>query len=83
VTCRWQCHTADNFLVAHYDLKPPDTRAYGVSGNVLTIHEAFTYLSLGGFGTYHGLRLFVFTQTDCDISRDSCIANYHALHCGA
>jgi hypothetical protein len=43
-----QCHTAEGFLVAHYDLKPPDTRAYGVSGNVLTVHEAFTQLSLGG-----------------------------------
>ncbi|KAK7001673.1 histone-fold-containing protein [Favolaschia claudopus] len=43
----WTCTNADNFLVAHYDLKPVDVRAYGVSGNNLTIYEAFAHLTLG------------------------------------
>ncbi|KAJ6599517.1 hypothetical protein B0H10DRAFT_721423 [Mycena sp. CBHHK59/15] len=42
----WTCTSADNYLVAHYDLKPADVRAYGVSGNTLTIYEAFAHLSL-------------------------------------
>ncbi|KAJ7685965.1 hypothetical protein B0H17DRAFT_1073017 [Mycena rosella] len=41
----WTCTTADNYLVAHYDLKPADVRAYGVSGNTLTIYEAFERLT--------------------------------------
>ena len=32
----------DNFLVAHYDLKPPNVRTFDVSGNNLIIYEAFT-----------------------------------------
>lgn len=46
---RVQCTTADNYLVAHYDLKPADVRAYGVSGNNLTIYEPFAHLTLGEF----------------------------------
>ncbi|KAJ7186207.1 hypothetical protein B0H12DRAFT_1246742 [Mycena haematopus] len=42
----WTCTNAENFLVAHYDLKPPDVRAYGVSGNNLTIYEPFAHLTL-------------------------------------
>lgn len=43
-----QCTTvAENYLVAHYDLKAPDTRVYGVSGNTLTIYEAFGDLAVG------------------------------------
>lgn len=43
-----QCTTGvENYLVAHYDLKPPDVRAYGVSGNNLTIYESFIHLSVG------------------------------------
>ncbi|KAJ7124430.1 hypothetical protein C8R44DRAFT_619743 [Mycena epipterygia] len=42
----WTCTTADNYLIAHYDLKPADVRAYGVSGNTLTIYEAFSHLTL-------------------------------------
>ncbi|KAJ6506324.1 hypothetical protein C8R47DRAFT_1037475 [Mycena vitilis] len=37
---------AQNYLVAHYDLKPPDVRAYGVSGNTLTIYEGWAHLGL-------------------------------------
>ncbi|KAJ7983209.1 hypothetical protein DFH06DRAFT_1266665 [Mycena polygramma] len=37
---------AHNYLVAHYDLKPADVRAYGVSGNTLTIYEPFAGLGL-------------------------------------
>ncbi|KAF5358768.1 hypothetical protein D9758_008570 [Tetrapyrgos nigripes] len=36
----------ENYLVAHFDLKPPDVRAYDVSGNTLTVHEAFIHLSV-------------------------------------
>ncbi|KAJ7663474.1 hypothetical protein B0H17DRAFT_1016197 [Mycena rosella] len=42
----WTCTTADDYLVAHYDLKPADVRAYGVSGHTLTIYEAFAPLTL-------------------------------------
>ncbi|KAF8148823.1 hypothetical protein B0H34DRAFT_668233 [Crassisporium funariophilum] len=41
----WSCTTMDNFLVAHYDLKPSNVRAYDVSGNTLTIYEQFAHLS--------------------------------------
>ncbi|KAL0948848.1 hypothetical protein HGRIS_008969 [Hohenbuehelia grisea] len=37
----WSCTTAENYLVAHYDLKPPHQRAYGVSGNTLKIYQPF------------------------------------------
>jgi len=42
----WSCHTEDGFLVAHYNLKQPEERVYDVSGNVLTVYEQFTHLSL-------------------------------------
>ncbi|THH08291.1 hypothetical protein EW146_g9041 [Bondarzewia mesenterica] len=42
----WTCLDADNILVAHYNLKPPDRPAYGTSGNVLTIYETFVHLSI-------------------------------------
>ncbi|KAJ7618587.1 hypothetical protein FB45DRAFT_1033788 [Roridomyces roridus] len=42
----WTCTNSENYLVAHYDLKPADVRAFGVSGNSLTIYEAFGHLSL-------------------------------------
>ncbi|KAF4615981.1 hypothetical protein D9613_011272 [Agrocybe pediades] len=42
----WSCTSADDILVAHYDLKPPDVRTYGItSGNNLTIYQSFSYLS--------------------------------------
>ncbi|KAF9457396.1 hypothetical protein BDZ94DRAFT_1273304 [Collybia nuda] len=42
----WSCTTTDNYLVAHYDLKPPDVRAFDVTGNNLTIYEHFFHLTL-------------------------------------
>jgi len=42
----WSCMTSNDYLVAHYILKPPDVRAYGVSGNILTIHEASAHLAI-------------------------------------
>ncbi|KAI0246771.1 hypothetical protein BJV78DRAFT_1277097 [Lactifluus subvellereus] len=42
----WTCLDAENFLVAHYSLKPPDRPAYGTSGNVLTVYEPFAHLSI-------------------------------------
>lgn len=42
----WSCLTSEGCLVAHYDLKPQDTRVYGVSGNVFTIYEAFAHLAI-------------------------------------
>ena len=48
VTLERQCDTEDGFLVAHYNLKQPEERVYDVSGNVLTVYEPFTHLSLGG-----------------------------------
>ncbi|KAK0191723.1 hypothetical protein F5146DRAFT_929354, partial [Armillaria mellea] len=44
----WTCTTgAENYLVAHYDLKKPDVRVYGVSGHTLTIYEAFIHMAIG------------------------------------
>ncbi|KAI0289790.1 hypothetical protein B0F90DRAFT_1791758 [Multifurca ochricompacta] len=42
----WTCLNAENFLVAHYNLKTPDRPAYGTSGNVLTVYESFAHLSI-------------------------------------
>jgi hypothetical protein len=42
----WSCTSEENYLVAHYDLKPPEARAYGVSGNILTIYEPFCSLAI-------------------------------------
>lgn len=42
-----QCVTADNQLVAHYDLKPVGEPAYKSSGNVLTIYEPFVHIATG------------------------------------
>lgn len=42
----WSCTTMDNYLVAHYDLKPPGMRTFDVSGNNLTIYQNFFHLTL-------------------------------------
>ncbi|KAJ4468308.1 hypothetical protein J3R30DRAFT_3410387 [Lentinula aciculospora] len=43
----WTCTTGtENFVVAHFDLKPADVPAYDVSGNTLTIFEQFIHLSV-------------------------------------
>ncbi|KAI0310680.1 hypothetical protein OF83DRAFT_1178304 [Amylostereum chailletii] len=41
----WTCTNADNLLVAHYNLKPPEQPAYGTSGNMLTVYGAYAHLS--------------------------------------
>ncbi|KAI6155899.1 hypothetical protein BKA82DRAFT_15046 [Pisolithus tinctorius] len=40
----WTCLSAEGYMVAHYDLRPPSIAVYGVSGNTLTIHEAYSNL---------------------------------------
>ncbi|KZT23224.1 hypothetical protein NEOLEDRAFT_1069911 [Neolentinus lepideus HHB14362 ss-1] len=42
----WTCVSADNILVAHYNLKPPRKHAYGSSGNILTIYEEYSHLAM-------------------------------------
>ncbi|TFK31856.1 hypothetical protein BDQ12DRAFT_659952 [Crucibulum laeve] len=42
----WSCTTVENYLVAHYDLKPSNVRMYDVSGNNLTIYEPFAHLAV-------------------------------------
>ncbi|KIY61376.1 hypothetical protein CYLTODRAFT_495283 [Cylindrobasidium torrendii FP15055 ss-10] len=43
----WTCSVGpENFVVAHYDLKPPDVRAYGVSGHTLTVDERCGHILL-------------------------------------
>ncbi|KAH7903394.1 hypothetical protein BJ138DRAFT_154195 [Hygrophoropsis aurantiaca] len=42
----WTCLTDDNSLVAYYSLRLPSVPAYNVSGNTLTITEAFAHLSI-------------------------------------
>lgn len=42
-----QCLSEENYIIAHYDLRPPNVPAYGVSGNTLTLYEAFSHLCMG------------------------------------
>ncbi|KAH7922882.1 hypothetical protein BV22DRAFT_1016424 [Leucogyrophana mollusca] len=42
----WTCLTGENFLVAHYNLRSSNMPAFNVSGNTLTINEAFAHLSI-------------------------------------
>ncbi|TFL05621.1 hypothetical protein BDV98DRAFT_560334 [Pterulicium gracile] len=43
----WTCTRSDSYLVAHFDLKPPNTRTYGLSsGNSLTVYEHYASLSI-------------------------------------
>ncbi|THU90300.1 hypothetical protein K435DRAFT_760451 [Dendrothele bispora CBS 962.96] len=42
----WTLTTGDNYLVAHFDLKPPDVWVMDVSGNTLTVYETFIHLSV-------------------------------------
>ncbi|KAF6763301.1 hypothetical protein DFP72DRAFT_528821 [Ephemerocybe angulata] len=42
----WTCSTADDsYLVAHYDLKPPEMPIYDVSGNKLIIYPHFAHIT--------------------------------------
>ncbi|RXW17866.1 hypothetical protein EST38_g7979 [Candolleomyces aberdarensis] len=42
----WTCSTADDsYLVAHYDLKPPEMPIYDVSGNKLIIYPHFVHIT--------------------------------------
>jgi len=47
----WSCISSENHLVAHYVLRPLDAPAYHVSGNILTIHEAFSHLAIEIFAS--------------------------------
>lgn len=40
----WACFSGEGYMVAHYDLRPSCMAVYGVSGNTLTIHEAYSNL---------------------------------------
>jgi len=42
----WICLSEEGYIVAHYDLRPPNIAVYGISGNTLTIHEAYSSLSV-------------------------------------
>jgi hypothetical protein len=42
-----QCLSEENYIIAHYDLRPPNVPAYSVSGNTLTIYEAYSHLCMG------------------------------------
>ncbi|TFY66458.1 hypothetical protein EVG20_g4623 [Dentipellis fragilis] len=42
----WTCLNAENYIVAQYNLKAPDRPAFGTSGNVLTVYEAYAHLSV-------------------------------------
>lgn len=37
----------ENRIIAHYDLKAADVRAYGVSGHTLTVEEEYVHLLVG------------------------------------
>ncbi|KAI0686151.1 hypothetical protein C8Q76DRAFT_636411 [Earliella scabrosa] len=42
----WSCVDSRDYVVAHYNLKPPEKPAYTTSGNILTIYEPFTHLAV-------------------------------------
>ena len=42
-----QCLSEENYVIAHYDLRPPNVPAYGVSGNTLTVYEAYSHIYMG------------------------------------
>ncbi|PCH41781.1 hypothetical protein WOLCODRAFT_137583 [Wolfiporia cocos MD-104 SS10] len=42
----WSCFDSRNFLVAHYNLRPPEKPVFSTSGNILTIYEAYVHLSI-------------------------------------
>ncbi|EED83726.1 predicted protein [Postia placenta Mad-698-R] len=41
----WSCTDSRDYLVAHYNLKPPNKPVFGTSGNILTIYEAHARMS--------------------------------------
>ncbi|KIJ13894.1 hypothetical protein PAXINDRAFT_80156 [Paxillus involutus ATCC 200175] len=47
----WSCLSEENYLIAHYDLRPPNVATYGVSGNTLTVYEAFSHLCIDIFAS--------------------------------
>ncbi|KAH9936774.1 uncharacterized protein BXZ73DRAFT_89296 [Epithele typhae] len=42
----WACVDSHDYVVAHYNLRPPEKPAYNTSGNLLTIYEPFTHLAV-------------------------------------
>ncbi|KIM53848.1 hypothetical protein SCLCIDRAFT_138116 [Scleroderma citrinum Foug A] len=40
----WTCLSEEGYIVAHYDLRPPNIAVYGVSGNTFTVHDAYSSL---------------------------------------
>ncbi|KAI0751844.1 hypothetical protein C8Q80DRAFT_1099033 [Daedaleopsis nitida] len=42
----WSCVDSRDYVVAHYNLKPPEKPAYTASGNILTIYEPFGHLAV-------------------------------------
>lgn len=45
----FQCLSEEGYIVAHYDLRPPNIAVYGVSGNTFTVHEAYSSICVGEF----------------------------------
>ncbi len=56
-----QCVDSRDYVVAHYNLKPPEKPAYTTSGNILTIYEPFTHLAVG---VYYLPRCTIARQVD-------------------
>ncbi|CCM03250.1 uncharacterized protein FIBRA_05376 [Fibroporia radiculosa] len=42
----WSCVDSRNYIVAHYNLKPPEKPVFSTSGNILTIYEAYANISV-------------------------------------
>lgn len=47
VSSSFQCLSEEGYIVAHYDLRPPNIAVYGVSGNTFTVHDAYSSLCVG------------------------------------
>jgi len=52
----FQCLSEEGYIVAHYDLRPPNIAVYGVSGNTFTVHEAYSSLCVGELGLFGVLK---------------------------
>jgi len=74
-----QCTTKDNYLVAHYDLRPPHIRYFDASGNSLVIYEAFAHIAPGTNYALTSIQLFKL-KISIELVASSLIMRHIALY---
>lgn len=75
-----QCLSEENYIIAHYDLRPPNVPAYGVSGNNLTIYEAYSHLCMGTSALSRPSSNVFRVVTETNGRRYICVVDDHASH---